>query len=174
MSQQGPTAFIAAGRGLSLVRPEYWEPEPNTSISAGYRFAPRLLLTACLDFNKVTFKGDENPKSTGSYSLNSFLLGVKVSDSIPGSILSPYFIGAFGPSKVTSDQDTVFTHHHGSLQVYGLNRGTTITILGAVGSDIRIYKGLFCFCELRVNAGLDSKVYEFDILWRAGIGFNFY
>jgi hypothetical protein len=174
VAQQDPVAFVSAGRGFTILHPQDWEPEPNTSISVGYRLSRGLMLAGYIDFNSFSFQGDEGPSSTGSSSLTSFLVGVKASAIIPASILSPYFFGAVGPSKVTSDQDTVFTHHHGFLQVFGVSRGTTVTFLGAVGSDIRIYKGFFCFGEVRASAGLNSHVYDFLIAWRAGIGYNLF
>jgi len=174
MAQQDPSAFISAGRGLELMPPKYWEPGPNTSISGGYRIAPGFLLCGYVDFNSSSFLGDESPSNTGSFSLTSFFLGAKAYATIPGNRASPYFFGAVGSTKATSDQDTVYTHHHGYLLVSSVYRGTAVTFLGAVGSDIRIYKGMFCFGEIRVSARLQTVVFGLSMMGRAGIGFNFY
>ncbi len=174
LAQQDPTGFVSAGRGLELTRPLYWEPQPNTNVSLGYRIFPGLMLCGYLDFNSFSFQGDESPSSTGSYSLNSFFFGAKVYATIPGNRASPYFIGAVGSSMEASDQDTVFTHHHGNLIVYHVNRGPAVTFFGAIGSDVRVYKGLFCFGELRVSSRLKSIVFGLSMTARAGVGFNFF
>jgi hypothetical protein len=106
--------------------------------------------------------------------MTSFFLGGKVSTTISTSILSPYIVGLLGWSRANSAEDTVFTNHHGALRVYRVIHGDTFTILGAVGSDIAIYKGLFGFAEIRASSGLNTDIYDLLIMWRAGIGFNFY
>ena len=140
----------------------------------GYQIVPGILLCGYADFNSSTFQRDESPSSTGSYSTTAFFLAAKTYAVIPGSKASPYFIGGVGATKATSDQDTVYTYHHGNLEVLHVNRGTALTILGAIGSDIRVYKGLFCFGEIRASASVKSIVFGLTLMGRAGIGFNFY
>ena len=62
-----------------------------------------------------------------------------------------------------STRDTVFDNYRGSLQVFDAIRGNTVSGLGAVGSDIMIYKGFFGFVEIRASGSLDSRIY--DIIW---------
>ncbi len=174
LAQQDPTAFVSAGRGLELTRPMHWEPRPNTNVSLGYRIFPGLMLCGYADFNSFSFQGEESPSSTGSYSLTSFFFGAKVYATIPGNRASPYFIGAVGSSMEASDQDTLFTHHHGNLIVYHVNRSPSLAFFGAIGSDVRIYEGLFCFGELRVSWKFLSIVSGLSMTARAGIGFNVY
>ena len=181
LAQQDPVAFISAGRGLTInqLRNDpnvLWKPEPNTNIAVGYGLWPGLFLVGYFDHNSFSFQGYyRNAHSAGSYSLSSLLLGGKASTTISGKILSPYFLGLVGLSWATSAQDTVFgSSNLGDLAVYHTIRGKTFTILGAVGSDIAIYKGLFAFGEVRASTGLDSSVYDLLIMWRAGIGFNLF
>jgi hypothetical protein len=181
LAQQDPELFISIGRGFTINQLNsdpnvLWKPAPNTNVAVGYRVLPSLFLVGYFDYNSFSFQGYyRNTQSTGSYSLNSLLLGAKASITIPGKILSPYFLGLVGSSWATSAQDTVFnTNKMGELYIWHTVRGQTLTILGALGSDIAIYKGLFAFGEFRASGGFDSHVYDVLIMWRAGIGFNFY
>jgi hypothetical protein len=177
VAQQDPIAFVSAGRGLIINRgDDVWKPQPNTNIAAGYRVWPGLLLVGYFDYNSFSFQGSyKNAQSTGSYSLSSLLIGMKASITIPGKSLSPYLLALVGPSWAISAQDTVFsTSKMGDPTVYHTIRGNTFAILGAVGADIAIYKGLFGLVEVRASEGFDTRVYDVLIMWRAGIGFNFF
>ncbi len=177
LAQQDPVAFISAGRGLAINRYyDPWKPGANTNIAAGYRLWRGLFLVGYFDYNPFSFEGYyQNTRTTGSYSLSSLLLGAKASMTIPGKIASPYFLGLIGLSRATSTQDTTFSvSAGGELRVSRTALGETFTFLGAVGSDIAIYKGLFAFLEVRASAGLDSQIYDITLMYRAGVGFNFF
>jgi hypothetical protein len=176
-AQEDPVAFICVGRGLAINSYyDLWKPGANTSVAAGYRVWPGLFLVGCYDYTPFSFEGYyQNTRTTGSYSLISFLVGAKASMTIPGKVASPYFLGLIGVSWTTSTQDTAFSSSPaGELRVYPAALGETFTFLGAVGSDIRIYKGLFAFLEVRAGAGLDSQIYDITLMYRAGVGFNFF
>jgi hypothetical protein len=174
MAQRYPLAYVSAGRGLVTMYSPRWAPDANTHVGAGYAIAPGFLICGYADFNSFTFQGDEGPSSTGSYSTTAYFLGAKAYATIPGNRASPYFIGAVGTTKAMSGQDTVYTHHHGNLQVYQVSRGSALSFLGAVGSDIRVYNGLFCFAEIGVGASVRSSVFGLTLTARAGVGYNFY
>jgi hypothetical protein len=173
-AQQDSVVSVFVGRGLLFYGTSMiWECDRNTSISMAYRFRSDMSIIAYLDFNSFSFVGDESPQSGGNYSLASILVGAKRTGTVPGTALFPYFIVAVGMSWPTSPQDTVFRHHHGYLEVYRAPKNNTITLLGSIGVDFKIYRPLYGFVELRASEGINIDIYNLSVMWRAGLGFTF-
>jgi hypothetical protein len=173
-AQQDSVVSVFAGRGVLFYGPsKIWGCDRNTSISMAYRFRPDMSIVAYLDFDSFYFLGDEAPQSGGDYSITSILVGAKRSETAPGIALSPYFMVAVGMSWSTSPQDTVFRHHHGDLEVYQTPKSNTVTLLGAIGVDFKIYRPLYGFVELRASEGINIDIYNLSMMCRAGLGFTF-
>ena len=169
VAQQNSDVFVCAARGWMLNRNGEWKLDLNASAYAGYRVDSDVLVLGYLDYNDFSLNAQTYTVSWKKY---SGLMGVKASLPIPDGRVAPYFMGALGVSSVTASSDTVYSfgssEHTRSL--YHVGSGNTVSFLGAVGTDISIYRGVALILELRTTFGVNTSLYDLLIQYRAGLG----
>ena len=174
-AQQDREVAVSLGESLgsnTTSGQRTWKLDDNIGVVGGYGVGSGVMVIGYYDHNAFSFQGTHHDRShtSGNFTMNSLLLGVKANASIPATIASPYFLAAIGVSWAKPNGDSLITFDWPTDRITQPVSGSTTTFMGAVGVDISIYKWIFAYGEIRASAGLDDRIYAYLVLYRAGIG----